>query len=206
MSQKVLDALKAKHGGAVDHTERRTATRSPGSLAITARGRHLAARRPRRWLFDAPVFVHRDRPPRLAAGRAVPPARHWTEDRPRFEVCYQLRSLDASPSRADQDRGHRARCRTCPSLTGLWPGFNWQERETFDMYGIRFEGHPDLRRIYLYEEFVGYPLRKDYPKEKRQPLVRRDDLPINPIKAQRADHGRPQTARPGTPGQGRRRL
>ena len=70
-----------------------------------------------------------------------------------------------------------------PSLAELWPAFNWQERETFDMYGIRFDGHPDLRRIYLYEEFVGYPLRKDYPKEKRQPLVRRDDLPINPIKA-----------------------
>src|ERR1044071_6588833 len=46
----------------------------------------------------------------------------------------------------------------------------------------RFEGAWDLRRIYLYEEFVGYPLRKDYPKEKRQPLVRRDDLPINPLK------------------------
>ena len=70
-----------------------------------------------------------------------------------------------------------------PSLTPLWPGFDWQERETFDMYGIRFDGHPDLRRIYMYEEFIGYPLRKDYPKDKRQPLVRRDDLPINPIKA-----------------------
>ena len=63
-----------------------------------------------------------------------------------------------------------------PSLTPLWAGFNWQERETFDMYGIRFDGHPDLRRIYLYDEFVGYPLRKDYPKDKRQPLVRRPDL------------------------------
>jgi len=69
-----------------------------------------------------------------------------------------------------------------PSLAGLWPAFNWQERETYDMYGIKFDDHPDLRRIYLYEEFVGYPLRKDYPKEKRQPLVRRDDLPINPLK------------------------
>jgi hypothetical protein len=69
-----------------------------------------------------------------------------------------------------------------PSLAALWPAFDWQERETFDMYGIKFDGHPDLRRIYLYEEFVGYPLRKDYPKEKRQPLVRRDDLPISPIK------------------------
>ena len=56
------------------------------------------------------------------------------------------------------------------------------------MYGVRFDGHHDLRRIYLYDEFVGYPLRKDYPKEKRQPLVRRDDLPINPIKVDH-DHG-----------------
>jgi NADH-quinone oxidoreductase subunit C len=77
----------------------------------------------------------------------------------------------------------------CPSLATLWPAFDWQERETFDMYGIRFDGHPDLRRIYMYEEFVGYPLRKDYPKEKRQPLVRRDDLPINPIKPDTGGHG-----------------
>jgi NADH-quinone oxidoreductase subunit C len=58
-----------------------------------------------------------------------------------------------------------------PSLVSLWPGANWLERETWDMYGITFEGHPNLRRIYLYEEFEGHPLRKDYPKEKRQPLV-----------------------------------
>jgi NADH-quinone oxidoreductase subunit C len=75
-----------------------------------------------------------------------------------------------------------------PSLATLWPAFNWQERETFDMYGIKFDGHPDLRRIFLYDEFVGYPLRKDYPKEKRQPLVRRDDLPINPIKSPTGGH------------------
>jgi NADH-quinone oxidoreductase subunit C len=45
------------------------------------------------------------------------------------------------------------------------------------MYGIQFEGHPDLRRIYLYPEFQGHPLRKDYPKEKRQPLVTVRDVP-----------------------------
>jgi NADH-quinone oxidoreductase subunit C len=109
-----------------------------------------------------------------ANGRNVPvPA-----DVPRFEVCFQLRS---------QQHRHRVRLKVrvpdgdprCPSLSGLWSAFDWQERETFDMYGIRFEGHPDLRRIYLYEEFVGYPLRRDYPKEKRQPLVRRRDFPLD---------------------------
>ena len=93
---------------------------------------------------------------------------------PRFEVCYQLRS---------HTHKHRVRLKVevsekaakVPSLAGVWPAFNWQERETYDMYGIVFEGHPDLRRIYLYEEFEGYPLRKDYPKAGRQPLVRRND-------------------------------
>lgn len=118
--------------------------------------------------FDSPVFVTAiDRLDDVRRG-----------DDPRFEVCYQLRSL---PHR------HRLRVKvrladsdvTCPSLTGLYPAFNWQERETYDMYGVVFVGHPDLRRIYMYEEFVGHPLRRDYPKDKRQPLVRRPDLPTS---------------------------
>jgi NADH-quinone oxidoreductase subunit C len=137
-------------------------------------------------LFDAPVFCtaidRLDWHPVSAAGHVVPPSAAWNESKPRFEVCYQLRS---------QKHRHRVRLKIAvpehdprsPSLAGVWPAFNWQERETFDMYGIHFDNHPDLRRVYLYDEFVGYPLRKDYPKEKRQPLVRRDDLPINPIKA-----------------------
>ena len=57
------------------------------------------------------------------------------------------------------------------SLVPLWAGANWLEREVWDMFGIRFRGHPNLKRILMYEEFVGHPLRKDYPVNKRQPLI-----------------------------------
>ena len=57
------------------------------------------------------------------------------------------------------------------TLSGIWSGANWAEREVWDMFGIKFKGHPDMRRILLYEEFVGHPLRKDYPIDKAQPLV-----------------------------------
>ena len=56
---------------------------------------------------------------------------------------------------------------TVPSVTPLWEGANWLEREVFDMFGIRFDGHPDLRRILLPEEFAAFPLRKDYPLQGR---------------------------------------
>jgi NADH-quinone oxidoreductase subunit C len=60
---------------------------------------------------------------------------------------------------------------TIETLVPLWRSANWLERETFDMFGVRFDHHPDLRRILMYEEFVGHPLQKDYPFDKRQPLI-----------------------------------
>lgn len=88
----------------------------------------------------------------------------------RFEVIYHFYSMA---------NGHRVRLKVhvgeenpvCPSLTPLWPGLNWHEREVWDLYGIRFTGHPNLKRVLMYEEFVGHPLRKDYPMDGRQPLI-----------------------------------
>ena len=189
MAQKVLDALVAKFPAAIEKTE----SQHGDEIAWIKKDDLVAVAT---WLrddpamaFDSPVFVTAiDRLDWRPVGPISPlpsaagaQAARWDESQPRFEVCYQLRSsrhryrIRLKIAVLEQD-GH------CPSLATLWPAFDWQERETFDMYGIRFDGHPDLRRIFLYEEFIGHPLRKDYPKEKRQPLVRRDDLPINPIK------------------------
>ena len=99
------------------------------------------------------------------------------DERPRFEVVYHLRSMatgDRLRVKAQVAEPEDQSEPVIDSVTDLWKSANWMEREVFDMFGIKFRGHPDLRRILMYEEFVGYPLRKDYPKEKRQPLVRRD--------------------------------
>lgn len=93
---------------------------------------------------------------------------------PRLDVVLAVRSLR---------KKHRVRLKTrvrdgilLDSLTGVWAGANWTEREAFDLFGVRFRNHPDLRRILMYEEFVGHPLRKDYPIQKTQPLVQYRDV------------------------------
>jgi NADH-quinone oxidoreductase subunit C len=100
-------------------------------------------------------------------------------ERKRFEVVLHVRSID---------RGHRVRLKArvgdeegdgaeIDSVVAVWKGANWFERETFDLMGIKFRGHPDLRRILMYEGFEGYPLRKDYPANRIQPLVEFRDVP-----------------------------
>ncbi|MGH7493102.1 MAG: NADH-quinone oxidoreductase subunit D [bacterium] len=63
-----------------------------------------------------------------------------------------------------------------PSVSSIWAGANWYEREIWDLFGIRFKNHPDLRRILMYDEFKGHPLRKDYPINRRHPLISHDKL------------------------------
>jgi NADH-quinone oxidoreductase subunit C len=92
---------------------------------------------------------------------------------PRIEVVLHLYSIA---------RRHRVRLKTrvgdedmvgveVDSISDLWPGASWFERETYDLMGVTFKGHPDLRRILMYPEFEGHPLLKDYPADRTQPLV-----------------------------------
>jgi NADH-quinone oxidoreductase subunit C len=88
----------------------------------------------------------------------------WAEGTsPRFTIVYHL----LSTSRATYIRV-AANCASdtapvVPSVVSLWPGANWHERECFDMFGIKFEGHPDLRRILMWDEYPYHPLRKEFP-------------------------------------------
>ena len=90
-----------------------------------------------------------------------------------FEVVYHLYSINNK---------HRVRLKVpipgndpCVStVTDVWNTANWHEREAYDMFGIKFDGHPDLRKILTPEDFEGHPLRKDYPLDGRQPATLRD--------------------------------
>ena len=94
----------------------------------------------------------------------------WMREKPRFEIVYHLYSL-AKKHRVRMKAGVDERDPQIDSIVSVWPAADWYEREVWDMFGIRFEGHPNLKRILMYEKFEGYPLRKDYPVNKRQPLI-----------------------------------
>ena len=97
---------------------------------------------------------------------------------PRFEVVYFLYSVSRNEHVRLKVRVPE-KSPEVPSITSIFQGADWWERFVWDFYGIRFAGHPDLRRILMYEEFKGHPLRKDYPLRERQPLV--PERPIRDI-------------------------
>lgn len=80
-----------------------------------------------------------------------------------IEVVYHFTHFDAGvlvvKTRVPRDAA------VLPSLTPFWPGADFQEREAFDLFGVTFTGHPHLRRIYMWDEFEGFPMRKDFPKQ-----------------------------------------
>lgn len=98
----------------------------------------------------------------------------YIKERPRFEMVYHLFSTR-------NFKRLRIKCRVeeedpqIDSLCSIWMAASFMEREVYDLYGIKFINHPDLRRVLLYEEFIGHPLRKDYPIDKEQPIVKYRD-------------------------------
>lgn len=92
----------------------------------------------------------------------------WPEETPRFHLVCQLRSIsrDLILSIAVPLNGNEP---IAPSLTGVFPNADWYERECWDLFGIRFAGHPDLRRILMPHDWAGHPLRKDYPLGYEEP-------------------------------------
>lgn len=163
MSKKVLDRLSAEFSGRVLET---SAFRGDDQAIVDRED----------WKAVA-TFLRDD--PACAMDHFIDlTAADYPEREPdlgRFDVVLIVRSTK---------HNHRVRLKarvgdgqSLPSVVDLWRGANWAEREVWDMFGIPFEGHPDLRRILMYEEFVGHPLRKDYPIEKTQPLIPYRDVP-----------------------------
>lgn len=158
MSKLALDKLKARFGDAVLETHDHLGDDTAVVAAPQWRAVCEFLRSDPQLDFDMPVDLccvdYPDRLPRLEV------VMHLYSTSRRHRVRIKTRVGDAEGEGAELD-----------SVVSVWPGVNWLERETFDMSGVVFRGHPDLRRILLYPEFEGHPLRKDYPAQKTQPLV-----------------------------------
>lgn len=158
MSQRVLDVLKGKFGDAIVETH-------------SFLGDDTAVVDPKSWKAVC-AFLKSD--PQMAFDMMVDLCGvDYPEREPRFEVVLHLYSTSRRhrvrlKARVGDSEGDDAQL---DSITEVWPGVNWFEREAYDLVGITFLGHPDLRRILMYPEFTGHPLRKDYPADKTQPLV-----------------------------------
>ncbi len=155
MSQAVVDRLKTQFGERLLETS-------------DAFGDHEVRVAPEDWV-EVAQFIKDDGEIQMDHFIDLTAIDYPERESARFDVVLMIRSSVT---------GARMRLRTqvkegaqAGTLSGIWSGANWAEREVWDMFGIEFKDHPDLRRILLYEEFVGHPLRKDYPIDKAQPLV-----------------------------------
>ena len=164
MSKALIDLIKKNFGAAVLETH---SLYGDDTIVVEA----AAWKEVARFLRDAPQCSME----MLTDLTAV----DFPEREPRFEIVAHFYSLS---------KGHRLRVKTrtgdaegdeaqVDSLCEFWASANWMEREVFDMFGVIFKNHPDLRRILLYPEFEGHPLRKDYPADKIQPLIAYRDVP-----------------------------
>lgn len=102
---------------------------------------------------------------------------------PRFEMVYLLASLGVAGF-GDAPKRLRVKVRVpadavVPSVSSVWPAANWSEREAYDLFGINFSDHPDMRRILMPEDWEGYPLRKDYPVQIKQPVKTYEPLQVS---------------------------
>jgi len=183
VSQFVLDRLKERFGTAILETHSNfgddTATIEPTQWKAVC----TFLRQDPALDFDLPVDLC---------------AVDYPNRKPRMEVVMHLYSVS---------KRHRVRLKArvgdedmegaeLESVTGIWSGMNWLERETWDMSGVRFRGHPDLRRILMYPEFEGHPLQKTYPADRTQPLVpyRTEDeagMPIHKLEPFGPEEGMP---------------
>jgi NADH-quinone oxidoreductase subunit C len=107
----------------------------------------------------------------------------YGDEEPRFEVVYHLYSFQSACWLRLKVRVSEDDC-TCPSVTSVWPAAEWHEREAYDMFGITFPGHPDLRRILMWERYPYHPLRKEFPlagKDAPLPDADLDHIKAKPI-------------------------
>jgi NADH-quinone oxidoreductase subunit C len=158
VSQYVLDKLKARFGTSILETHSDfgddTAVIEPSQWKAVCR----FLREEPTLDFDMPVdLCGVDYPDRVPRTEVV---MHLYSIARRHRVRLKARVGDEDMEGAELD-----------SVVSIWSGMNWLERETYDMSGVRFRGHPDLRRILMYPEFEGHPLQKTYPAARTQPLV-----------------------------------
>jgi NADH-quinone oxidoreductase subunit C len=184
VSKLVLDKLQAKFGADVLETHAHhgdeTALVSPG------RWKEICQYLRSEPTLDFNMFVDLcavDYPSRGEAGQRLEVVLHLYSVGKRHRVRLKARVGDEEMKGAELD-----------SVCDVWSGANWFEREVYDMSGVTFRGHPDLRRILMYPEFVGHPLLKDYPAQKTQPLVEyrseeQSGVPLEKLAPFREDEG-----------------